>query len=220
MGGERVSRTTHPAFGLVSVTRQTSNVGTRLFGSALTHRTMIHVSIKTATSDRTLGRDWHHEGTHVCGFTMSEAQWATFISAMGNSGTPCTFDLLPESPQLKIVPGIDVTDNMTDKHTEDLRRQCAKYMEKVQALHDQVQELATVGKANKTQLREIAHALSVIADNLPGDMAFSQKSFATAMETVVTSGKMEIEAFVHDLAVRTGITAIANAPTMVAITDE
>jgi len=204
-------RIEHPAYGLAIVTRQQS-MGTELYGSSLSHKTTISVELTTAHTARNMHRDWHHQDDCVCRFTMSESQWAVFVSAIGNGdGVPVTFTALPKTVDAEFIPGIVTDESIHSTFSKEIERECRRYVEHTKTILHDVEALILNGKANKAQLGELRAKLSVFADRLPRDMGFIQESFAEAMETVVDSGKVEVEAFIQSAIHRAGIESLTSA---------
>ena len=85
---------THPAFGTITVSRPTSSPGKILFGSDIDHQHYVSVRIHDAEINRDLHRDWLHPGKTILEFSMSEVQWAKFVSGAGISqATQITLDM-------------------------------------------------------------------------------------------------------------------------------
>nr|WP_192963409.1 hypothetical protein [Pseudomonas fluorescens]CEK42235.1 hypothetical protein PQBR57_0282 [Pseudomonas fluorescens SBW25] len=208
---------THPAYGEISVARSTvSGGGLELFGSDLHHRSVLTVTLKTASVDRHLNRDWVHADKQVASFYMSEAQWAAFVSSVGGSGVPITFETrAPDDASLMRVPGIESPETMTEQFDREIREKCEGYIKTATELMQRIELAMADGKANKGVLKELLDMARNLSVGMPNTMAFVQKQMTGAMENLVTSGKIELEAYVNDMAVRTGIEALRNqSPTM------
>lgn len=207
----------HPAYGEISVARSTvSGGGLELFGSDLHHRSVLTVTLKTASVDRHLNRDWVHADKQIASFYMSEAQWAAFVSSVGGSGVPITFETrAPDDASLMRVPGIESAETMTEQFDREIREKCEGYIKTATELMQRIETALNDGKANKGTLKELHDLARSLSVGMPNNMAFMQKQMTGAMEKLVTSGKIELEAFVNDMALRTGIEALRNqSPTM------
>lgn len=198
---------THPAFGEISVTKgMVSSGGMELFGSALKHRSVITVTLRTAHLDRHLNRDWIHSDQHVASFHMSESQWASFISSKGDGGTPITFEVRPkDGSEMMVCPGIESAESMRETYHRELLEKCEHYMQQAQNLASALADAAADGKAGKGRLQELRNMAEELSIGLPNTMSFIQKQAETAMEKTVQAGKTEIESFISDLATRTGL---------------
>jgi hypothetical protein len=197
---------THPAYGVISVSRPTGGK-TMLFDSAIKHGSVVAIQISEAQNDRALNRNWIHEKKRICEFYMSEAQWAQFVSSAGmGGGTPITFRAKPDADaKLLHVPGIAPHENMKQTFSREMRESCEQYVKELSKLQAEVKAYATAGKANKTQLNDIVSRLDTFTRNFPSNMAFTQKQFAEAMEATTEQAKSDIEAFVVNMAMNTGL---------------
>lgn len=67
----------HPSYGLLQISRMTSNFSESLFGSSIKHQHTIVLRVNKARKHRSLSRDWYMEGglPHV-EIEMSAAQFA------------------------------------------------------------------------------------------------------------------------------------------------
>ena len=204
----------HPAFGLISVTRPQSSPGVTLFGSDLQHQGYISVEVKTASMDRELNRDWYYPADTVLRFSMSEAQWARFVSGAGRSqATPVTLERVREG-NLVSVPSIERPeesrkDVFNTEFQENLEAALAEFRSSVSEL----QELSNQKAVGKTRLKQIATDLSRKLGNLPSNLNFAVESFREATETVVEEAKSEIDAHFTNAAYRVGLKGIETGDT-------
>lgn len=207
-------KSTHPAFGEISVSKSTvSGGGLELFGSDLHHRSVLTVTLKTAHVDRHLNRDWVHADRQVVSFYMSEAQWAAFVSSQGGAGVPITFETrAPDDAPLARIPGIKSPETMTEQFEREIRERCEGYISTAKELMERIESAIQDGKTSKATLKELLELARTLSIGMPNNMAFVQKQMTEAMEKLVTSGKIELEAYVNDMAVRTGLEALRNNP--------
>lgn len=212
MAGERY---THPAYGQISLAKVGAGQGgAELFGSDLNHRSVITITLSTAHLDRHLNRDWIHADRQLMSFKMSESQWASFISSQGGEGVPVTFEYrAPDDSTLQRMPGIESPETMTEQFDREIRERCEDYIGTATELMDGIQKAMDSGKASKATLKDLLDLARNLSVGMPNTMAFVQKQMAGSMEKMVSSGKLELEAYVNDMAKRTGIEALReNAP--------
>lgn len=209
MGGTRY---THPAFGEISVTRSQGS-GTELFGSALKHANVLTIRISTAYLDRHLHRDWIHADKQVLSFHMSEAQFHALIASQGGAGVPVTFETRPsDDAPLQICPAIESIETVHETYHRELKESLQAYMEQAKKLTEALEEAVKDGKAGKGKLEELRKMASAISEGMPNTASFIQSKVEETMAKTVAAGQIEIEAFVNDLATRTGIEALRNNP--------
>lgn len=205
--GERHS---HPAFGMISVVKTSANQGgVHLFGSDLNHRSVLTVTLRTAVHERHLSRDWYHTDDEVVQFQMSEAQWATFVSSVGGAGVPITYELRPidEAP-LQLIPRIEKVETVSETFEREVREKCEGYVATAAELFERLAQCAEDGKMNKAVLKEVLGMAKTLSVGLPNSMGFIQKQMREVMERNVSAAKIEVDAFVNDLALRKGFEAL------------
>jgi hypothetical protein len=199
----------HPAFGKVTLTKSSwgGGDGVNLFGSDLKHSQTVSITVELAREYRDLHNSRQHGRGIVCELMMSEAQWAHFISSQGDgSGTPVTFRARPaDGYELIQPPMIEREETPQETFAREVREKCERYAEDALGVLAQVQELAAAGKATKTQLQALARTLDLMAHNVPSNLAFAQEQFAETMAKTVHAGKIELEAYVQNMALRTGL---------------
>ncbi|HEX8885953.1 MAG TPA: hypothetical protein VF797_15805 [Noviherbaspirillum sp.] len=212
----------HPAYGRITLGKITAGGGVNLFGSDLKHTNLVSLKINLADEQRNLHESRARSRGVVCEVVMSEAQWAHLISSSGmGDGNPCTFRMRPdEGYRLMDVPGIEREESPQETYAREVQEKCTKYVEHAGKALAQVRELVAAGKANKGQLQALAGLLASVAEQMPSNMAFAQDQFAESMAKTVNDGKIELETFVTNLAMRTGIDMLrASAPRLIAADD-
>lgn len=217
---ERV-RHTHDAMGVIKVVKSQGSQAT-LFGSALKHSQFIGIEINRAHVDRHLNADHISDVGEppIVQLSMSEAQWAQFVSSIGNGmGTPVTLEWAPSrdvfpSPMPRLAA--EPTKKTFEDEMKAAGEKASEAIIKVQKKFDEF--LATGAKApSKAQLKEMQDELRHAGSHFAGHMAFVQRQFAATMEKTVSAAKTEIETYIGNLATATGIEAIRNqtAPTLI-----
>lgn len=201
----------HPAYGMAILHRYTGG-GSHLFGSALRHHNTVGVTIHGAHVNRDLNRDWQHADNVICELEFSEAQWASFVSSMGQGGgTPCTLRYRPaEGYTLDDVPGIGA-EPLRQTFSKEIEASAKEAVETAQqAIAALTALVKSSGPISKTDLKQLVRDLERSFGNFPSNMGFIQDQFVKAMETTIESGKAEIEGFVRNTLVRAGMEALAN----------
>jgi hypothetical protein len=186
----------HPAWVVVGAYRgSVSPPGAVLFDSDIRHQHVITVQVSEAHRKRDLNRDWIGGGKRIIEFTMSEAQWASFVSSM-NSGTgvPATLGFR-DSADDPHVPGMPFDPRLAHS-MDEVRNATTKAQEDVRRAFDAYSERKTVGN--------LRH-LEAMIDNLPANLAFAAESLSEHAENVVQRAKADIEAFVINKAEQLGI---------------
>ena len=197
----------HPAFGCVTVTNWTSGNAVRLFGSDLGHSGGITLAFYEATSLRGLSTDRHHPGPILLEIDMSESQWARFVASSGKGcGTPVTITAKRTGP-IEQPPRIAAPElSKREVHGEEMRAQLHKKLETARKCTEAIAAMLDgSGSISKTALRAVYKDLDLAVSHLPGSTQFIYDTFAEATENLANDAKLEIEAFVDNLATQLGI---------------
>lgn len=205
MTRERVEPTTnergserHPAWATIGASRVSTGLrGAHLFDSDVTHQHTVVIAIRTASRKRDLHRDWVYGDTTLAEVELSEAQWASFVSAM-NSGTgvPCTLRFTSESghtPDFPHAPRLAETISEThaaaDRAFTDIRDAFTRL------------EGATTTK----ERREAMSTLAAVIHNAVPNVDFAGQQLIEHAEDVVQKAKADVEAFVSAKAAQLGL---------------
>lgn len=187
----------HPAFAMISANRVTSSHGASLFDSEIRHQHYVVLKISGATRKRDLQRDWiHDKTTPYIEVAMSETQWASMISSMNTSGTPCTLTWIGSKlPGPGHIPSIPFAPRLA-LSIEETRDAARRMFRKVKEALAKVEEKPT--KAN-------VRALRIAVDGAEPNVRFASESLAEHAENTVAKAKADIEAMVDHRARQVGI---------------
>lgn len=202
--GDVSQKISHPAYGLISVTRP-SGGRKEMFGSDLRHDNTVTIRIANAIEERSLGRSWYYEKGKILELDMTEAQWAKFVSSHGMSGTPVTLRYIREEGE---IPGIESQNSKADYSEKEFERVIKNNMQYAQDALNEVKDLIVKGKAGKKDLENLEKVLWCIVERFPDSAAFAVKAFKEETEEMVEGAKIEIEASLSALVQNTGIEAL------------
>jgi hypothetical protein len=201
-GDETIER--HPAFGQIMVTRLQGGHQT-LYGSDLQHPSSVVIRITGSELRRGLSRDWYYSRQREIEVRMSEAQWATFVSAFGiGEGVPCTIAHL-HGEDLPAIP----YRNSGELHRAEARKAAESSVNRLKDLREKVQ--AGVQGLSKTRAAEMLDHINGAISDLTSHLPFIIDSHTEHMEGVVEKAKAEVHAYGNDLIRRTGLQALAKA---------
>jgi hypothetical protein len=185
----------HPAFGMIGAYRSTGGY-VRLFGSHVEHGSFVTIKLCTAEERFDLHHEWFHADKVVAEVRLSEAQWATFVTAMNvGDGVPCTMSLVPAGDfELYAPPAIE-DQSFEEKRHADIEEMTRKNL---QALTETVAEFgAMLGRSKpptKAELHVIRAKLERAVGHAPANYAFAAKSASDHIEHVVTDAKATLHA--------------------------
>lgn len=199
--GDVSQKISHPAYGLISVTRP--NGGRKeMFGSDLHHDNTVTIRISNATEERSLGRSWYYEKGQILELDMTEAQWAKFVSSHGMSGTPITLRYIRGEGE---IPWIESQNSKAQYSEKEFERTLKNNMQYAQDALNEVKELVAKGKAGKKDLENLEKIIWRIVELFPDSAAFAVKAFKEETEDLVEGAKIEIEASLSALVQKAGI---------------
>lgn len=194
----------HPAYAQVSIHHVSGHAD--LYGSDFTHQNYVTLTIKRSELHRGLARDWHFEKDELIEIALSEAQYATMISAPNRQGVPCTL----ERYHGEMIPGLPRRDS-TNLHSDEFKEKLSKTVAALKQQRIEI-EAAVVGVSKKMReqlLGPINTAIREIESNIP----FLVDSFSEHMETNIEKAKVEVNAYVTNTIHRAGLDALqGNTP--------
>lgn len=203
------SKTTHPAYAQIVASRVSGQAV--LYGSDFIHQNYITLTITGSELHRNLSNDWHFGRRQVVEVAMSEAQWATFVSAMNQgSGVPCTM-LWKEGEGM--IPGLPMPEARSDQFGKEFQEDFDEALNALQEAMDEVDGLGlSKAKAEKMKAR-IRAAHRAIASSAP----FVADQFGEHMEKEKERAKVEIHGYATSLFQRAGIAALTGNEAPIAL---
>ena len=176
---------THPAFALIGAARVSAGPpGAVLFDSEIRHQHFVTIRISEAKRHRELNRDRVYAQKQIVEVSMSEAQWASFVSSMNaGDGVPCTLATRETDWD---IPGLPYEPRMAHSLDE-------VYGAADRALAEIREALAVVEtKPTKANLRTLRARI----ENAPSNMRFAADSLSEHAENTVQKARADIEAMI------------------------
>lgn len=199
-GNETVETERHPAFAQIKASRVSGQAN--LYDSDFTHHSYMTVTIVRSHKMRSLHRDWHYGRQELISVAMTEAQWATFVSAASiGSGTPCTIEELDG----EIIPGLPPPKSRHDQFDREIK---AKLEKTVAGVRDAIKRIEAMG-LSKSKTAEATDALRSVLTELNSNLPFVAKSFTEHMEDTTEKAKAEIHGYMTGIVQRAGLDALA-----------
>lgn len=208
IGRREATRYEHPAFGQVSVTRVQGRSRV-MFGSELDHNSTVRIVVYSASLIRHLSNDWVHANRlPLIEFEFTEAQWAQFVSSSGlAAGTQCTLTGYRQG-EFYDPPQIERAESFSSKFENEMAKAVDGRLDGIRNAIKRLADELAKPNVSKVALREILKELDMGANYLPGTAKFINEQFHESMEKIVEAGKSEIEAFIMQAAIRTGMEAL------------
>lgn len=191
----------HPAFAMIGAYRWTGG-GNQLFASPIKHNAGVTIRIVEANEqgDQYVWRQFGHKV--ICEVSLSEAQWATFVTAMNvGSGVPCTLSYR-QTGDLERVPSIEDT-HPQERRAAMIKEQVAKDLALLQEFVAKFDELLESGKITKTALKELRSKYLLHAiEHAPGNYEFAGNLVTEHMEASTVAARAEIESYIMQAALK------------------
>lgn len=201
--GDRGTTATHPAYGMLGVSRSQGG-GTTLFGTDFLHHSFMTIAIREADVVRNSGRDWPHGKVQpLIEVRISEAQWATFVSSPNvGQGVQCTIKYVngEERPDIPLRREADLAKDEFIQRTKETATAIDKTIAKIEE-----KLVGLSGKKKDEILAELRHLRMEVGQNMP----YMAKSFGEMTENMTEKAKIEVMAFAQNTFQRAGIEAIA-----------
>lgn len=198
-GGMQESCTRHPSFAQIGASRVSGH--TQLYDSDFHHNAYMTISIRRSELHRHLNNDWHYGREELIEVALSEAQWATFVSAPNvGSGVPCTLQHInrEQIPQLPPPP------TRTKQFAAELREDMA---EAAEALAKALEAVDSVG-LSKAKAETIREGIIAAQRKLTFTVPFVVSQFDEHMEGTVEKAKAEVHGYMTGAVMRHGLEAL------------
>lgn len=210
--GGKSTVTTHPAFGQISISKPQGSID--LYGSDFTHHHFVNIEIHESDLHRDLSRDWTFARKLIASVSLSEAQWATFVSSFGRGeGVPCTIEYADGKDRPGLPP------RQTWKlYREEAEQNFSDALLKIRELRDQVVTAAT--RLPKKAQAELTGPIDAVINSLESTLPFIKESFDKHIEDSIEKAKVEVNAYATNTIMRAGLAAIDDQSLLQLTSDE
>lgn len=194
---------THPAYGQILANHVSGS--TWLYGSDFRHNNYMHITIFKSELHRGLSNDRHYGIKELIEVSLSEAQWAAFLSRPNHGcGTPCTLNHI----QGEMVPQIPFINNRKVQYKNEAIDAVKEAQKSLKELKEMVANLKVSGK----QREELRKKVEMAERDVASSVDFVAEEFGEFIEVQVERGKMEIEAYAAHVINRTGLEVLGGTP--------
>jgi len=195
----RESKIPHPAYAQIRASRVSGRAN--LYGSEFSHHHYITITVARSELNRSLSRDWPFAREDLIEVSLSEAQWATFVSTL-NHGTGVQCTLSRHNGQL--VPGIPDPKPQSDRFAQEMKTAMAEVRNRLKSLSDELD-----GPLSKTKVAELKKTLGWLSGKVEDSTVFVANQFDEHMEDTTEKAKIEVNAYITNAVQRAGLDAIA-----------
>lgn len=197
------SKTTHPAYAAISASRVSG--GARLYGSDFEHQNYIRIGIGPSVLHRGLSNDHMYNNLHggYIEVDMSEAQWATFVSSLNvGTGVYCTLRYRDGVE----IPGLPAPFDKRDQFKDEAAKHCEAGLKRLDDLAATINAMNISQKAKNELISKLDRAQSAFTGAVP----FVLDQFGEHMEHTTEKAKIEVNAYITNALMQTGLTALQN----------
>ncbi len=193
------ARETHPAYGQIAASRVSGT--SVLYGSDFVSQHYVNIRIHKSVLNRGLSRDWPFAREELIEVSLTEAQWATFVSSMNmGSGVQCTLERFNGEQ----IPPISKPTDRREQFSAELKERFAIASEEIQALREKICGM----KISQKQKEELCGALDCVNRNIAPNAKFVADQFDEHMENTVEKAKVEVASYIEAHIKRAGIAAL------------
>lgn len=199
----------HPAFGMIGLSRITCSPPHVMFGSAVKHGHMIALSIKTAERHTDIYHEWFSGRKSIIEVLITGNQLADMLTSMNvGEGVPCTINYangdyvsnIPPQPTLKE----ESQAQMAEKITEALKDS--------ETLLARMEAMLKEGISKKADKEHFQSCIVQLRNKMSGGMKFAGECFDEKVEKMVSHAKGEVESFINQKIVSAGLKALGADP--------
>ena len=201
-------REEHPSYVTVGFSRYTGSTGP-MFGSSLkSHPSGVRLRVYRAYREHDLASDHYFSATRhpLIEVDLTEVQFATLVSTLNvGDGTPATLRYLNGEGN---IPHPPATDGEAEKVASGFPSKAKDVARKLSAARELTRSLLAQPRVTKADLQQVLAEIDAAVMEISANMPFVEKMFREAMERTVVAAKVEVDAFVTGVIVRTGLTVL------------
>lgn len=206
----------HPAFGLIKLSKCRGNQG-QMFGNSIPNcRSFVSISIHQATRQHD-GYDTYLPGEEIVRLNMSEAQFAEMMSTWNSgTGTPVTI----RSFNGKSVPDIEEERMEADRVRDHFLKESELAIQSIRAAKRDINELLNKKSLTRADRDAIRDAVRKVESWASDSAPFIAELFDEAAKKTVSNAKIEINAFARNSLIGAGMDQAKSPPQLMGNTGD
>ena len=194
-------KTTHPSFGIISVSRGTSSGKMNLFNSSIQQNHFILIEVQRASLYRSVYHDSvFPEGIPIVRLYMSPSQFADLITSPNTGGTPCTLDS---------VNGVSIPEpeyvNKRVQIDDDFKKKMDEVVSFTNEFYTKIQEILMKPNIGKSDRKNILKLLDMMNAQITSNVPFIKQTFTEQMDKTANEAKFEVTQFIEEKLKRLGL---------------
>ena len=193
----------HESYGNLRIAR-TSGGATTLFGTDLTHKNTIRMTINLSELTRKLNHDWYHPYKQLIEIELSPLQFSEAITNMNTEGIPCTIRQY-NGERVEECPYTDKNDLFIKEFSGRINsaNKIAKNM-----ASEIAQKLQDKKPLNQTDKKELLLMINKLQSELGSNMDYTMECCQEQVNKTVTEAKAEIESYIANKINTLGLKAL------------
>ena len=201
---------THPAYAQIQANRVSGHAV--LYGSEFRHQYYMTVRIFGSRMRRSLSNDWPHAAMRpYIEVSMSEAQWAHFVSSPNaGSGALCTLNYMEGKGEIPGLPDLEPS-------KERFRVEADETLREAIAALDALAGLIADSGATKGKQKDLLWKVEQARRGIGSSLKFVADQFGEHMERTAEKAKSEIDGYLMATLQSAGLQAISTMRETVSI---
>ncbi len=191
----------HPCFGRIKINHIQGD--TRLFGSEISTRNPVSITVSSCEVTQDLGRNWYFSKDEIVEAWLTPVQYAELISSPNTEGVPCTIVYTESKGRIKskhIDSGTEFARNELDNRASDIKTRAKTLVKEVEQLLT-----GSVKKADKEDIVRLVHRM---ATDIGSNFEFHEECVKENIEKCVLEAKTEIDHHITRAVNRLGVKAL------------
>jgi len=208
--GDNDIKETHPAFGMISLSRCSCTPSANLFGSAVQHGHFITLSIKKAHRTTSVYKDWYSADEELIQVCITGNQLGDLLTSMNvGDGVPCTLNRVMG----KGIPDIAEESNILKEAQDQMVEKLKKNFEVTDKMVTRAEELLKSSTPlKKSEKEELLWNLTQIKRGLVSNVEYAGKCFNEKTEKLILQAKGEVETYINTKITSAGLQALGGTP--------
>lgn len=199
----------HPAFGMIGLSRISCGPPHVMFGSAVRHSHLIALSIKTAERHTDLYHEWFHGRKSIVEVFITGNQLADMLTSMNcGDGVPCTINYR----EGEYVSNIPPMPTLKEESQAQMAEKIAEALKESEALLNRMETMLKDGISKKADKEHFQSCIVQLRNKMSGGMKFAGECFDEKVEKMVSHAKGEVESFINQKIVSAGLKALGGDP--------
>lgn len=198
--------TEHESFGIAGFSRLSrGGDGTTLFGSSIKHNNTITFKVYHAEHIRRLHEDrfYARGGMPIVEIEMSQTQFADMITTMNiGDGSPVTIRSV-HGKRMANCPH----ENKRMQHSKEFKERMAQFGNSLTQTKTDIYSMIEKRLPKKDQ-QELKNMLDGLIQEIRNNIPFFENQFSEQIDKTVTEAKGEVEAFITNKIMSTGLNAL------------